>query len=187
MAKPVIIKRQVKAAALTFTELDTNFQNLRDATVTLTAGTGGTNVVSDLNGTITLVAGTGITLTGDNTAKTITINVGGFYANGNKVGNFKPDATLGSVQTVTFTGSASVNDFAGTATAGNQVKLICTVGSVITPMTFTSTMLFPLNDQNNYFQTNPTKSWTFDAGDKFVLDIVYDGSAYWCEINTIYQ
>ena len=73
MAKPVIIKRQVKGSALTFTELDTNFQNLQDATVTLTAGTGGTAVVSDLNGTITLVAGPGITLSGNDTAKTITI------------------------------------------------------------------------------------------------------------------
>jgi hypothetical protein len=74
MAKPSITKRSVKAAALTYAELDTNFQNLADATVSLTAGTGGTAVASDLNGNITLVAGTGITLSGDNTAKTVTIN-----------------------------------------------------------------------------------------------------------------
>lgn len=73
MTKPAITKREVKGLALTYSELDTNFQNLRDATVSLTAGTGGTQVVSDLNGNITLVAGTGITLTGDNTAKTLTI------------------------------------------------------------------------------------------------------------------
>jgi hypothetical protein len=73
MAKPAITKRAVKAAALTYAELDTNFQNLADATLTLTAGSGGTQVTADLNGTITLVAGTGITLTGNNTAKTVTI------------------------------------------------------------------------------------------------------------------
>jgi hypothetical protein len=73
MTKPVIIKRSVKGAALTYAELDTNFQNLADATITLQAGTGGTNVVSDLNGTITLVAGNNITLAGNNTAKTVTI------------------------------------------------------------------------------------------------------------------
>jgi hypothetical protein len=73
MAKPSITKRNTKAAALTYSELDTNFQNLADATLTLRAGTGGTNVTADLNGTITLVAGTGVTLTGDNSAKTITI------------------------------------------------------------------------------------------------------------------
>jgi hypothetical protein len=74
MAKPAITKRNTKAAALTYSELDTNFQNLADATLTLRAGTGGTNVTADLNGTITLVAGTNVTLTGDNSAKTITVN-----------------------------------------------------------------------------------------------------------------
>lgn len=74
MAKPSITKRTTKGAALTYSELDTNFQNLADATVSLTAGSGGTAVTADLNGNITLVAGTNVTITGDNTAKTITIN-----------------------------------------------------------------------------------------------------------------
>ena len=74
MPKPSITKRAVKAAALTYAELDTNFQNLADATVSLTAGTGGTAVTADLNGNITLVAGTGISLSGNNTSKEITIN-----------------------------------------------------------------------------------------------------------------
>jgi hypothetical protein len=74
MAKPAITKRAVKGSPLTYAELDTNFQNLQDATITLKAGSGGTDVVSDLNGTITLVAGSNITLSGDNTAKTVTIN-----------------------------------------------------------------------------------------------------------------
>ena len=73
MAKPAITKRVTKGSALTYAELDTNFQNLTDATLTLTAGTAGTQVISDLNGNITLVAGTGISLAGNNTAKTITI------------------------------------------------------------------------------------------------------------------
>jgi hypothetical protein len=73
MPKPVIVKRAVKGLALTYAELDLNFQNLDDATITLKAGTAGTDVVSDLNGTITLVAGGGISLSGNNSAKTITI------------------------------------------------------------------------------------------------------------------
>lgn len=73
MTKPAVTLRNTKGSHLTFTELDTNFTNLKDATVTLTAGSGGTAVSADLNGTITLVAGTNITLIGDNTAKTITI------------------------------------------------------------------------------------------------------------------
>jgi len=74
MAKPAIPKRATKAAALTYAELDTNFQNIVDATVSVTAGTGGTAVTTDLNGNITLVAGTGISLSGNNTSKEITIN-----------------------------------------------------------------------------------------------------------------
>jgi len=84
MTKPAITKYSVKGSPLTTSELDTNFQNIVDATVSLTAGTGGTQVTADLNGNITLVAGTNITLSGDNTAKTITINstgVGGGIAN----------------------------------------------------------------------------------------------------------
>lgn len=82
MAKPSITKRITKSAALTYSELDTNFQNLADATITLTAGSGGTAVTADLNGTITLVAGSNVTLTGNNTAKTITIaSTGGGVTN----------------------------------------------------------------------------------------------------------
>ena len=46
MAKPIIVKRGTKGSALTFTELDTNFQNLDDATITLKGGTGGVDVVT---------------------------------------------------------------------------------------------------------------------------------------------
>lgn len=74
MTKPVITKRATKGSALTYDELDANFQNLDDATISLKAGSAGTTVTSDLNGTITLVAGTGITLSGNNTSKEVTIN-----------------------------------------------------------------------------------------------------------------
>jgi hypothetical protein len=74
MTKPVMVLRNVKTTALTHSEHDQNFLNLRDATISLRGGTGGTVVASDLNGTITLVAGTNVSITGDNTAKTITIN-----------------------------------------------------------------------------------------------------------------
>ena len=73
MPKPSITKRVTKGAALTYAELDTNFQNIVDATISITGGTGGTAVTADLNGNITLVAGTNVTITGNNTAKTITI------------------------------------------------------------------------------------------------------------------
>lgn len=77
MAKPNITTRAGKGAQLTFTEVDSNFTNLQNATVAIKADAGGTDVVSDLNGTVTLVAGTNVTITGDNTAKTVTINAAG--------------------------------------------------------------------------------------------------------------
>lgn len=73
MTKPAVTLRGTKGSPLTNAELDTNFENLRDATITLQANTSGTNVVADLNGTITLVAGSGVNITGNNTSKTITI------------------------------------------------------------------------------------------------------------------
>jgi hypothetical protein len=82
MSKPQITTRAAKAAALTYEEQDANFTNLRDATITVTAGTAGTQVTLDLNGNLTLVAGTGVTLTGDNTAKTVTINSTGGSGSG---------------------------------------------------------------------------------------------------------
>jgi len=74
MAKPLITLRSSTAPSpLTYAQLDQNFTNLQNATISLEADTAGTTVTSDLNGKITIVAGTGVTVTGDNTAKTITI------------------------------------------------------------------------------------------------------------------
>ena len=73
MAKPTIVTRAGKGSALTWTEGDANLTNLQNATISITAGTGGTVVSSDLNGELTLVAGNNITLSGNNTAKTITV------------------------------------------------------------------------------------------------------------------
>lgn len=69
MAKPTIVTRASKGSALTWTEGDANFTNLRDATITVSDGTSSTPI--DLNGTITFAAGTGISV--DETSGTITI------------------------------------------------------------------------------------------------------------------
>jgi hypothetical protein len=72
MAKPSITKRAVKAAALTYAELDTNFQNLADATISV-AGDSGTTQALDLNDTLTIAGGTG--LTSVMTTDTVTLNL----------------------------------------------------------------------------------------------------------------
>jgi hypothetical protein len=121
MAKPAITKYGVKGSPLTTSELDTNFQNLTDATVTLTAGSGGTAVTSDLNGTITLVAGSNITLTGDNTAKTITItsSSGSGTINSGTTGKLALYAGSTTIDDSNISVSANIL----TASAGSDFKL----------------------------------------------------------------
>jgi hypothetical protein len=78
VTKPSVTTHAVKAAPLTYTELDTNFTNLRDATITVSDGVSSTAI--DLNGTITFAAGTGITIGESNGTLTITSEGGLDYA-----------------------------------------------------------------------------------------------------------
>jgi len=85
MAKPAITSRVSKGAALDYSELDTNFTNLRDATVTVSGDTG--SVINELNGTMTIAGGTA--LTSAVSGSTLTLNLdntavtAGAYTNAN--------------------------------------------------------------------------------------------------------
>lgn len=119
MAKPAITLRSTKGAALTYTELDNNFTNIKDATVTITGGS--TAVTADLNGNITLVAGSNVTITGNNTAKTITIasSAGGSgTVDTGSVGRF---AIYSASTTVDDTSTLSV--VSGVVTMGSNLNL----------------------------------------------------------------
>jgi hypothetical protein len=70
MAKPNITTREGKGVALNYSELDANFENLRDATISVAAD--GNTIQLDLNDTLTLSAGDNITF--DVANKEITIN-----------------------------------------------------------------------------------------------------------------
>lgn len=135
MTKPVIINRVGKAVPLTFAEHDTNFANLRNATVALQAGSGGTTVISDLNGVITLVAGTGIVLSGDNTAKTVTVSTTesqNIFQNIAVAGQTTVSADT-ATDTVTF--AAGTNITITTNDATDTVTFNSTGGDVITDLT----------------------------------------------------
>jgi hypothetical protein len=85
MAKPAITKRATKAAALTYAELDTNFQNIIDATVTM-SGDSGSKVLEQID-SFTISGGTG--LTSSVAGSTLTVNLdntavtAGSYTNAN--------------------------------------------------------------------------------------------------------
>jgi hypothetical protein len=117
MAKPTIVTRATKGSALTWTEGDANLTNLRDATITLKAGSGGTDVISDLNGTVTFVAGTNITLSGNNTNKTVTIN-----ASGGGIANLVEDTTPDLGGNLDLKGFIITST--GSAGAGEQINLV---------------------------------------------------------------
>ena len=72
MTKPVIVTRLGKGSELTFEEGDSNFSNLRDATISV-SGDSGTTQNIDLNGTIAVAGGTGLS-TAMSTG-TVTVNL----------------------------------------------------------------------------------------------------------------
>lgn len=75
MTKPTVTLRNTKGSALDYTELDTNFEHLRDATFGVTDGTNSHDF--DLNSRITFTAGSNITLAVDPSTGAITISGSG--------------------------------------------------------------------------------------------------------------
>lgn len=73
MAKPLITFRSdTDPYPLTYTELDTNFLNLRDATISVSDSTN--TAVLDLNDTLNIVGSGGATVTVNPTTKTLTVS-----------------------------------------------------------------------------------------------------------------
>jgi hypothetical protein len=85
MPKPAITKRAVKAAALTYAELDTNFQNIIDATVTMSGDTG-SKILEQID-SFTISGGTGLTSSVSGSVLTVNLDntavSAGAYTNAN--------------------------------------------------------------------------------------------------------
>jgi hypothetical protein len=195
MAIPSLTLRAVKGSALTFAEADTNFQNLANIQVGVSAGGTTSNVA--LNGTVgaptsitfansatigaSQSSGT-VTLTSLVDPNNLTANVAGngqylqnivFNNYREKVANTGPytgtvtiDANTAPVQTGAVTGSITINtNNISNLTAGESVTLL-----------LYQTGNYTLTSNLKFVQGTKTISTT--AGNVDAITIFYDGTSY---------
>lgn len=146
--------RNVKGSALTFTEMDTNLTNLRDA-------------VDAISTTSFVTTATAQTVSGAKTLQDVTLKkvAETVYDIGSAGGSQAPNVANGTVQKINLTSALTINGFTSPV-AGQSLSLIVTTNSYTT---CTSTMKF----------AGGTK--TFSTGTD-IMNILYDGTNYYASI-----
>jgi hypothetical protein len=163
--------RGTKGTTLTYQEVDANFTNIRDAVDALTIDTSTfittSSLATQLGAYVTTA--TNQTISGAKTLQNATLKAVNetVYAWGNvSAGTYSPNATSGTIQTMTLTGNVTINAFASPV-AGQAVTLKITQDGTGS-RTLTSTMKFAGGSK-----TLSTSSNAID-----IVNIVYDGSDY---------
>lgn len=192
MAIPSLTLRSVKGSALTFAEADTNFQNLANIAVGVTAGGTTSNVA--LNGTsgapTSITFANSATITATQSSGTVThafahaftsnVQANGQYLQNvifdqyrEKVANTGPytgtvtiDANVAPVQTGAVTGSITLN-------TNNISNLVA--GESVTLLLY-ATGNYTLTSNLKFVQGTKTISTT--GGNVDALTIFYDGTSY---------
>lgn len=136
MALPSITTRSAKGSALTFSEADDNFTNLRDAVISVTDGVSSTDI--NLNSAITFAAGTGISVSESNGTITVTNTVSDTDTTNFNIGDGSTSFNVSDSETINIAqGSGigvSVNTGTNTLTISNtQTPGIANVVEDTTP------------------------------------------------------
>jgi hypothetical protein len=140
MAVPSLTLRNAKGSPITFTEMDTNLQNLQGATINVTTGTGsGEGIVLSLNDTINFAPGPGIRIEANGTTKYITISNTGTVSAGSGLSqsgttvslNTATASLLGGIKVgsnLTITGDGTLSASAGGVTTGKAIAMAMIFG-----------------------------------------------------------
>lgn len=161
MAVTGITLRNVKGSELTFTEMDTNFTNLKSAIEAIQTST--SIVTTDTDQTISGAK----TFTGVMGIKGVNETV---YDHGNTGGTLTPDCSSGTVHKMVLTTATTINSLSNAVTGSNITLILTQDGTGNKALT--SSMKFA--------QGLKTLSSAANATD--IMYVFYDGTTYWASL-----